>query len=351
MRLHYLPTLDKDEACRRLGRLLVDGSLDDPHLLGRIERLARDFRSYAASYPLPLWAPGLVIDNEMRGWTEALFPVAGTAAVFDLLLRRGCHFPPLLAGSYLHSSPSWPDLLQKLRCQVTGCDPAVLLRGLARDPHRRRNFLFALLLPHHFGGGFDRYPLQTRWIGSWLEENRARLAGRVRTLDSACGSGEGTYGLAEAAAQAGYGAAGCRVDGSTIEPIELFAGAHAFFPHDARREQEYRARVAPLLAAQSIPIGFYLDEVGREGGGGEPYDLVLCNGLLAGPLLHEPDQLAQAIRALALRLAPGGVLLAADRFHAGWRRRIPAASMCELMRQHGLIPLEVPEGIGGSKPL
>jgi hypothetical protein len=52
------------------------------------------------------------------------------------------------------------------------------------------------------------------------------------------------------------------------------------------------------------------------------------------------------VGALAARLAPGGVLLAADRFHAGWRLRVPAAALSALMREHGLAPLEVPEGIG-----
>ncbi|HJV33437.1 chemotaxis protein CheR [Geomonas sp.] len=346
----YLPTLDKEEIERRLDLLLVPGALDHPALLTRIERLADSFQSYAGNYPLPLWAPGLAITNEMRGWSEALFPVAEAAAVFAQLLRKGCRFAPLLAGSYLHTSPSWPDLLQKLGTQVEKCDPAPLLRELAADPRRRKGFLFALLLPRHFGGGFDRYPVQSRWLESWLAQHRSRLAGTIRALDSACGSGEGTYGLAELAKRVGFAAEGSHLHGSTIEEIELFAGTHAFFPHDQEREREYRARVAPLLSSGSIPIRFYLEEVCREAPAEEPYDVILCNGLLGGPLLHEADELSRAVRSLASRLAPGGVLLAADRFHAGWRRRIPAAALRDLLRQHGLTPLQLPEGIGGQKP-
>jgi SAM-dependent methyltransferase len=271
-------------------------------------------------------------------------------AVFELLLRKGCHFPPLLSGSYLHSSASWLDLLQRFRPQLSHADPAAILRELADDPQQRRRFLFALLLPHHFGGTFDRYPGQSDWLEGWLRDNVGRLDGRLRALDSACGSGEGTYGLAELIVRAGFREKGCTVHGSTLEPIELFAAAHAYFPHDPGRAAEYRARVAPLLTATSaVAVEFYLDEVGTLGGESD-YHLILCNGLLGGPLLHDPAGLAGAVAALAARLAPGGVLLAADRFHAGWRLQVPAEELRSLLRNQGLIPFEVPEGVAGRKP-
>lgn len=349
MELSFIPTLDRAEAELRLDRLLVPGSILDSGLASRIDRIACAFRSYAASYPLPLWAPGLIIDNEMRGLTEALFPMSEIRAIFDLVLRRGCHFPPLLSGSYLHSSACWLDLLNKLRPPLGQADPAATLRELALDPEKRRRFLFTLLLPHHFGGAFDRYPLQSQWLELWLRENLGRLSGSIRALDSACGSGEGTYGLAESISAAGFGGEDCAVHGSTLEPIELFAAAQLFFPHDLDREREYRARVAPLLMKRDpMPMEFYLDEVGavqRK----DQYHLILCNGLLGGPMMHEAGELSGAIKALASRLAPGGVLLAADRFHAGWRLRVPAEKLSAMMQEHGLTPLQVPEGIAGQK--
>lgn len=347
MDLSYTPTLDRAKAQRRLDLLLVPGPVLDREVAGRIDRIAGAFQGYAACYPLPLWAPGLIVNNEMRGWTEALFPMSQVRRVFDLVLRRGCRFPPLLSGTYLHTSPSWIDLLQKLRPQLHQADPVVTLRELAEEPEKRRSFLFSLLLPHHFGGAFDRYPVQSQWLKSWLEDNFKRLKGRIRALDSACGSGEGSYGLAELVLAAGYGGDGCVVHGSTLEPIELFAAAHAFFPHDPEREKEYRGRVTPLLAESAgITMEFYLDEVG-DAARREPYHLILCNGLLGGPLMHDPGELADAVRALASRLAPGGVLLAADRFHAGWRLRVPAAMLGAMMEEHGLTLLPVPEGVAG----
>lgn len=346
MELSFLPTLDRAEAAARLDRLLVGGPLRDPRLSRRIERLADAFQGYAGSYPLPLWAPGLVLTAEMRSLTEALFPISEIRRVFDALLRRGCRFPPLLSWTYLYGSASWLDLLQRLSPQVPSADPAVLLRELAQDPERRCAFLFALFLPPHYGGAFDRYPEQSRWLSGWLRENEERLKGRIRALDSACGSGEGTYGLAESVSQAGFEAAGSEVHGSTLEVFELFAAAHARFPHDPKREAEYRLRVAPLLGSGPA-LRFYLDEVGSGAGPGD-YDVILCNGLLGGPLLHEPGALRRSVASLAARLRTGGVLLAADRFHAGWKLKVPAEKLRALMRDQGLTLLDVPEGVAGA---
>jgi SAM-dependent methyltransferase len=349
MELSFTPSIDPQETRRRLDRLLVPGALQEPELDRRIERLAAEFRSFAGHYPLPLWAPGLILTGEMRGLSEALFPLSRVRSCFELLLARGCRFRPLLSGSYLYSCASWFDLLHRFRPGLRHADPAAILRELARDPEQRLRFLFALLLPHHFGGGFDRYPGQSEWLRGWLRDNVGRLSGGIRALDSACGSGEGTYGLAELIAGAGYGVEGCAVHGSTLEPIELFAAAHACFPHDPARAAVYRERIAPLLAqGKGLGMEFYLDEVGSAGSR-QGYHLVLCNGLLGGPLLHEPDQLAGAFGALASRLLPGGVLLAADRFHAGWRLQVPESQLRALMRAHGLEPIAVPEGIGGRK--
>ena len=349
MQLSFTPTLDRQEALRRLDRLLVPGSILDADLARRIDRLACAFQSYADCYPLPLWAPGLIIGNEMRGLTEALFPMSRVRGLFERVLSRGCRFAPFLSGSYLYSSASWLDLLQRFRPQLQSANPAALLRELAQDGEARKRFLFALLQPHHFGGGFDRYPLQSQWLEKWLKEKGGSFERGMRVLDSACGSGEGTYGLAELLQAAGLSGNGFVVHGSTLEPMELFAAAHGFFPHDRDRERDYRDRVAPLLTRpDSARIEFYLEEVGAAPSR-EPYQLILCNGLLGGPLMHDPSELAGAIGQLAARLAPGGLLLAADRFHAGWRLRVPAGMLRALVQASGLAPVEVPEGVGGVK--
>lgn len=349
MRLSFTPTIDAVKIRERLELLLVPGSILDDRLERRIGRLADRFASYAASYPLPLWAPGLALAPEMRSLTEALFPLAAPRAIFEEVLRRGCRFAPMLSATYLHSSASWPDFLQRLSPQLSCADPAPSLRRLARNGAERAAFLFALMLPQHFGGGFDRYPAQLSWLSKWIKEKGAHRTGGIRVLDAACGSGEGAYQAAQLLQEAGMGRASA-VHGSTLEPIELFAGAHMYFPHAPERELDYRQRAGSLHAVGEAgpALEFYLDRVDTPPQR-EPYDLILCNGLLGGPLLHGPDELTAAFAGLSARLAPGGLLLAADRFHAGWRQRVTEADLVALMQVQGLTPVGVPEGIAGEK--
>lgn len=345
MELSFSPTIAADEVEQRLKTLLVCGPLDDPSLDRATARIGAAFRSYAASYPLPLWAPGLAVTQEMRTLSEALFPYRRVKSAFSLLVRKSCRFSPLVRFSALEGSSTWLDLLARTAPLFTCADPASTLRLLAGDERARRSFLFSLFLPRHYGGAFDRYPRQSDWISGWLARNRERLAGSIRALDCACGSGEGGYRLSELIVAAGYAASRSAVHGSTVEPFELFAAAHGYFPHDPKRQEGYRQRTAPLLTADAPPMEFYLDEVGSRGRGG--YDLILCNGLLGGPLLHEEDTLQEAVAALASRLAPGGVLLAADRFHEGWKLKVPRETLVQALKESGLKPVEVPEGIGG----
>lgn len=346
MRPAFTPTSDPAEIRRRLDRLLVSGALGDPGLTRRIDRLAARFAGFAESYPLPLWAPGLLPTEEMRSLSEALFPLSEVRPVFWALCRAACRFTPLLQASYLYGSASWLDFLHRFRPRLERADPAHTLARLARDGAFRERFLFALFLPQHFGATFERYPRQTRFLKRWLAGNLGRLGGRIRALDSACGSGEGSYDLARTLLKAGYREV--RLDGTTLEHLELFAAAHAFFPHDPQRARAYRERVAPLLASEALTVNFYLEEVAAPSP--ERFEVILCNGLLGGPLLHDAGELAGAVAALAARLAPGGLLLAADRFHDGWRLKVPPERLQALFKGEGLVLREIEEGVAGERP-
>ncbi|UFS72242.1 chemotaxis protein CheR [Geomonas sp. RF6] len=346
MRLTFTSTTDEEIIKERLGLLLVPGPLHDPALDRTIARIADSFARYAGAYPLPLWAPHLLIDQEMRSLTEALFPLKEIERAFRHLLSRGCRFAPLLHATALGTASSWLDVLQGLHPLLEAADPAPALAALAADDCARRDFLFSLFLPRRYGASFERYPLQAEWLASWVRACAPSLRRRLRVLDCACGSGEGTWRVGEIIARCGTDLGACSVHGSTFEPIELFAAAHAFFPHDPQRQSGYRERIAPLLGGE-MEVLFYLDDVGSEGEG--DYDLILCNGLLGGPMLSERKEVAHVLAKLAGRLAKGGVLLAADRFHAGWKKRLPNDGLMELMTGCGLEPLPVPEGVGGRR--
>jgi SAM-dependent methyltransferase len=351
LKLCYMPQFDEAAIERNLCALLVSGVLKDRNLDRRIATLEERFRIYTAYYAHGLWAPGVVVTPEMRNLTEFYLPLDEIRRAFDHLFSVALRFSPFLAASTIHNASAWLDALHGLQPVVNSPDPAFLLRSLLTDEGFRRRFIFANFLPSRYGGGFDRYPGQAELLRSWLAENRARLTGKVRCLDAACGSGEGTYELARLLMKSGFAADSIHVRGVTLEPLELFSAAHCYFPHDPRRTTAYRLHTDPLRASGATgKIRFTLEDlIGAAPASERGYDIILCNGLLGGPFLHEPRDLLQMVRRLAGRLRGKGILLAASRFHGGWKKLAPDEALREIFRVCGLRILPVAEGVAGEK--
>lgn len=349
--LTYQPAISPEAVSVALACLLDPAPLVDRDLEGRIVRLEERFRVYAATYPYGLWAPGLVITPAMRGMTELYLPLVEIRRALQRLYAASLVTPPAGVPLPLYGRTSWLDMAESLQPLVSQANPAALLRAAMADGELRRRFLFALCLPRRYGGGFGRYPRQAAYLAAWLNASRERLVGEIRCLDAACGSGEGTYELAMLLLEGGYAPSALEVHGATLEPLELFAAAHAWFPHDPSRASAYRQRIQPLLGrGAGKRMRFMLEDIAKpESDRQEGYDVILCNGLLGGPLLHDRQELARVVTVLAGRLRGGGILLAADRFHAGWKARVPANLLEVFFASAGLTVLEVAEGVAGIK--
>lgn len=345
----YRPAISPKALENAVGRLLVPGHLDDRELVRRIDRIGERFGAYAATYPYGLWAPGLCITQPMRAMTELYLPMSEIRRALQRLYAASLIQAPAGASPPLHGWASWLDLAESLQPLVSQADPAALLRSAMADAELRIRLLFALSLPKRYGGGFDRYPGQSAYLREWLAHNMQRFPGGISCLDAACGSGEGTYELAMLLTESGLGPREMRVYGATLEPLELFAAAHAWFPHDPVRQAAYRQRIGHLFESGiAARIRFLAEDIVRPGNGGR-YEVILCNGLLGGPMFNDRRALARTILQLSERLSEGGVLLAADRFHAGWKARIPHALLAEFMAGAGLAVLEVAEGVAGTR--
>ncbi len=327
------------------------------------------FAAFTASCPPPWPAPGLALTPEIHCQSELWLPLAHIRPAFERLCRSTLNYAPILSSTPFHQALSWADVFNELgpRFQSTA-NPARLLEMLLGDHELLKEFLFASFLPRRFYGGRVRYPGQEAFIRQWLAE---RAAAPVRCLDAACGDGAGTYGLARLLVEAGYGTEGFGVEGWTIDPLEVWAAAHGVFPHDPQRQARYREWTAPVFEAgvHSSIMFRTMDLLGdvivppfaKGGLGGispaaelqiplARFDLILCNGLLGGPIIHRQEELLRVAVNLAELLRPGGLLLAADRFHGGWKQQIPKDSLGDLFKACGLVAGEVGEGIGGLKP-
>ncbi|HOP39660.1 MAG TPA: CheR family methyltransferase, partial [Geobacteraceae bacterium] len=335
-----------------LSALVTGGVLRNRKLNSRIARLDERFTSYLAYYPFGLWAPGLFINTEMSSLTEQYLPLAEIKAAFRQFFSIALRFPPSEESSPLRSISSWLDLLQRFRLTKATINPAAFLRKLTDNETLRIRFLFTALVPHHHGGSFARYPSQAEFLETWLSRKRDFHARNIRCLDTACGTGESTYDLAGLLARRGTPSRHFEIHGCSLEPLEVFSAAHCCFPHDSERENQFRTVVEPLFSKHATNgMRFFRDDVMRFPEADEiPYDIILCNGLLGGPFLHEKEMVANALASLTKRLAPGGVLLTADRFHDGWKKICPPKLIGEIMQRHGLTVRILEEGLVAEKP-
>lgn len=342
------PVIDPDETRKALRRLLVPGVLDDHDLQRHITRLGERFRVYAGTVPFGLWGEGLVITAEMRATTDLLLPLEEVRRAFRLLLRRALPFAPDMGGTPLQTAPSWPDCLERLDPPLREPNPARLLAKLADDAEFRTRCIFSLFVPRRHGANADRYPAQGDFLRQWLATRGRRCDKQLRCLDAACGAGEGTYGLARLLAETGLEPHSFCIVGASRDPLEIFAAAHGFFPHDPPRQEAFR-----LLRDELRPTGalgrirFIAADLTADAGGTETFDVILCNGILGGPFMHERRILERVVAGLANRLARGGIILAADRFHVGWKRIVPPELLVEIFAGKGLSVVTTGEGIAG----
>lgn len=349
----FQPCNSPDLAKKNLSTLLVPGKIENSALNSAIGRLDEQFRCYCALYPYGLWAPGLVITGEMRGCTEQYLPMAEIRSAFRTFFFLALRYPLSDENNPVRSATNWLDLLQRLRLSKEAINPATLLKKLLVDESFRIRFLFNALLPTQHGGTFLRYPDQISFLEGWIAQRKVFLSREARCLDVACGTGEGTYDVAGLLVKCGIPCHVQQVHGCSLEPLEVFTAAHGYFPQNPEREQRFRTITEPLFTAHvTSGMLFFRDDIMRQPTPEEkPYGIILCNGLLGGPFLHGEELLTNAITALAKRLKAGGIILAADRFHGGWKKDSPPALIVEIMQRIGLEVHHGKYGIAAEKKL
>lgn len=315
-----------------------------------LQRLNQRFGTYAGTSPQPLPAPGLVVTPEIRLQSELYLPIAEIRRLFYRLYQQVLSYPPIISSTPFHACPSWADCFAGLPSWLQfSANPAFLLEHLLCDQDLLTRFVFYSFLPGRFNGaGFGRYPEQLEWLQQHLKQ---QVGKPLQVLDAACGSGEGTWEVAEQLAWQGWQPEQVLLEGWTLEPLEVWSAQSRSLPHESEREKNYQQRVQPLLQqGWGERISFFAMDLLAETGVADRFDLILCNGLLGGPIIHQPAQLQQVVRLLTGFLVPGGMLLIADHFHGGWKKQTPTELLVSLLQDAGLICRQAGEGIVATTP-
>ncbi len=356
----YTPTLDAEKAAALLEELF-NNNINPKLFYIAIRNLDVRFNSYSSTFPASLIAPGLIVTPEIRQQSEIYLPVAEISRAFNRFYRQALRHPPILSSTPFHNAMSWADVFISLPPDFQfSANPARLLITLLSDLKLMKEFLFHSFLPKRFYGGFGRYPKQMEFVREWLGNRKRAGIARLRCLDAGCGTGEDTYSLAKLCMEAGFGAEETRIEGWTLEPLEVWAATHQCFSHDKQRELAFRKETSQLFergfqssltfrCADITDTDFASHQPSGESAGNAKFDLILCNGLLGGPIINKPEQLERVVANLVSLLAPGGVLLAADSFHGGWKSKCGTYDLKTVLLNRGLQDLDVSDGIGGLK--
>jgi len=341
----FSPSRDAGDAERSL-TTLIRLRLDPLPLTERIQRLHGTFSTYRACCPPPWASQGLRITPEISYQSELWLPLDQLRPHFYRLYRQALTYPPVYPSTPFAQGASWAAIVADLPAFLKQfANPAELLEQLLSDSELRMKFLFWSFMPKRFyGAGSDRYAGQSSMIAEWIRQ-RSRRGTRLRCLDAASGDGANSYALARLLAEQGWRPGRFQIEGWTIEPLETWAAAHGCFPHDPVREQLFRRETADCFErGLAGTIRFRCADI-LNAPQTEQFDLIICNGLIGGPIIHDSRAMAAVVRALAGLLAPGGILLAADHFHGGWKQKCPQDELRALFEWHGLVNVEAAEGV------
>lgn len=343
MILSFKPSLDPEVAAEELKRL-VACRIDPVPFQLPIQRLERICAAYAAHAPFPHPAPGLVLTTEDHYQSELWLPLSAITPVFLRFYRAALKYPPIFSSTPFASATSWAGIVAALPVGLHMLSPALLLQNLLVDSELRIQFLFHSFMPQRFYGfGDRRYPQQSAFIKDHLR----KLGGKVKALDAACGDGSGCYTLARMLLEQGKSRDMFRIEGWTLDPLECWSAAHGSFPHTPQKSALYREMLSIVRAegADSSIMFSRIDLLDMPDKSGS-FDLILCNGLLGGPIINDRQMLGMLIEKFGNLLGPDGILLVADNFHGGWKKKCPQEELQALFKRNNFDCFDAGEGLG-----
>lgn len=353
----FTPSRTAGDAGRNVAQLL--NPRPDPALFSvRIKRLREMFASCCAHCPPPFADHDLHVTPEIQYQSEQWLPLDEVRRHFHQLYRHLLNYPPLFSSTPFATATSWARIVS---CFSAFCknvaNPADLFERVLLDDELRVKFLFWSFMPdRYYGAGIDRYPAQSAVIAEWLQR-RGDQEGRIRCLDAACGDGVASYGLARMLLEQGIDPDRFRIEGWTLEPLEAWAAAHGLFPHNPVHEAAFRSVTGPVFRQAACDSLRFSSVDLLDAGAADlerrelAYDLIVCNGLLGGPIIHHREQLQRIAGRLVRGLAADGMLLVADHFHGGWKKKIPGEFLGDLFRAYGLIVRPAGEGFAALSPV
>lgn len=204
----------------------------------------------------------------------------------------------------------------------------------------------------YYGSGSNRYPLQMNLLTAWLQKKLLHNSA-IKCLDAVSGDGSSVYQCAKMILEAGFETDNFKLEGWALDPLESWAAAHRILYHDPCREIRYcqeseavfRAKAERSLVFKNYNLLTQLYNDTEQ----SQFDLIFCNGLLGGPIINSTHTIHHIVTLLCKFLAPGGLLLAGNHFHGGWKKQCTEIELKNIFAACGLQVSSFGEGISGKK--
>ena len=159
----------------------------------------------------------------------------------------------------------------------------------------------AFASPPQYGSKAGRYPEQMDYLKS------LKFTDKIAIRDYGCGTGQGTYELAEILEKQNIK---FQLEGITFEALEVWMAVNRCLPHCDLPDYHF-----PECNSQvDIHQGDIINDAFRQ-----PVDIIIINGLIGGPILNRDSDYQKVLERLTHELKEHGTVLIADSFHDGYK--------------------------------
>lgn len=257
----------------------------------------------------PPWEFGGLVTPEIRGIYECFIPIDFLLKRFrklaQLTFKESTNMPLLLNPSATtrgFSCPdSFPDFLNTLPEYIQPCFPLTAEKFIL--------LMFHFADPWHYGTTSKRYPKQLQIFRQILAHFDKSAS--LQILDVGCGTGQGTYEIAQVVGDTMHHA---ELTGMTLEPLEVLMAQCRYTPH--------RPAVFPICDLNHATCAFQIGNIMANPQFDRQYDFIFCNGLFGGPAMSTFDAMNLTLEILLNTLKINGYLLMANHFHQGYLNQI-----------------------------
>lgn len=324
---------------------LMKSPLPNRGFFRNLEKLQLAFESYCRFCSPPWAAPGLKLTPEIIIQSELWLPLNTIRPIFYHILRSFLSYKPIFSSTPFANASCWFSIVSRFPHWLANYDnPANLLRQIIFNEDFRHRFMFWIFMPQrYYGANSNRYPQQMEILSNWMKKRSK--TDPLRCLDAVCGDGTALYAWHEILIKSGFNNQMIHCEGWALDPLECWAAA---YKTSGCNQFQYNTKSSAVTVKGRL-IFRAVDFLKPKFAMGNKFDLIFCNGLLGGPIVHTSKQMQIVVDFLIKLLSQKGIIVIADHFHDGWRKLVSLEAVQDYFTKAGMVTHPFGEGFCAKK--